>query len=197
MNLNNVSNQNFRGFKNPIVNHIGDKNFNFSMLSMQLTNDGIRDLDKLRELRQSPLMSKSLNKNSDILNLILINKFNDTKLVFDNNAIPLCDDLIELKNQSGSRFAKDYAIVEKSVLRQCTFISDLTRRIMSLSAVTLDSELSKVVVYTQQVLEKIFKNKNDAFKFIFESAEKNMEPQFVARKINESIAANMAKFFRV
>ena len=197
MKINNVSNQNFRGFKNPIVNHLGNENFNFTILSMQLTNDRIRDLDKLQELRKSPLMAASLNKNSDIMNIILINKFDDTKLVFDNNAVPLCDDLIQLKNQSGSRFAKEYANVEKSALRQCTFISDLTKRIMNLSAVTSDSELSKVVAYTQQILEKVFKNKNTAFEFIFESAKKNMEPQLVARKINESIAANMAKFFRV
>ena len=199
MRINNISEQSFKGFKNPIVNHLSNDIGSVSIMSLQLTNEGERDLDKIKELRNLKLMSDSIDKNSDVMNVVLIhNNFNtNDKLIFDSNNILLCDDLNRLRKDSGERFALEYLAIEKSVLKQCTFLANITKRMMGVSALTNDLEMAKVISYTQQLFEKIFKTKDDAFAFLLDSLKKNQEHQVVAAKINEIIANNMAKFFRV
>ena len=66
MKINNLSNPTFKGYKNVIHNDITTDKFKFMFMSMQLNDEGEKDLTEFKKIRQMELKPAD----TDVLNVI-------------------------------------------------------------------------------------------------------------------------------
>lgn len=195
MNNNNNNNINFKGYKNAIYNKVDDDQYKLRFMSMELNNDGCKDLTEFKEMQK--LCGRS--ENGDILHCIY------AKLPDSNGALFLDGytlfNGIELKKlyeqYSDLDGYKDvYKQEEKAALKAYTLLASITRRMMENSLCTMDGGMGKVIQSAMEAYSPLFSDKNSTFDFLHTSLLKPSPLEHVAEFFNNYVAKNMKQFFK-
>ena len=192
-----INNNAFSGYKNVIANQLEDENLRLSLLSLQLDNENMPDLDNLKSCRES-FLSSSAKKDCDIMSVLMLTdlKNNKESMLVDGEIIFSGDELKILKNKHGERFKKEYESIEKGVLKINTLLASITRRIMQNSLTDRDANITNVVMQVTDFLNLIFKDKMLTFSILNGAFQKEDITRKSAESINKQISKSMEKFFR-
>lgn len=195
MKINNCTTPNFTGYRNVISDDIRGTNFRIAHLSMQLNDEGEKDLSKWKTIQ------KHFNKIDrpefkDIISLLYVEDstetdylfLSDKQLVFGQELAKKC-----LKSLGTSK-EKDYLEEEKVTLKAYTLLASLTRRLMQQSIPSED-------FYNKgRVFERIYfslselMNQDAAASYLDRSLSKTHEK--VAEFFNTGIQKTMKQFFK-
>lgn len=196
MNINNnFQNLNFKGYKNLISYDNSIKGHHFSFIAMQLNNDGSKDLDKLRELEEHPLLFPDNNSKNDDTFMCLYSKtpqskcfcLNETVLYSEENLADLYEKLPLNK----------FKLLEAPTLKAYDFLAKITKNILQdNSHPTFDNDMSKVFRKSYNVLTNIVEGNSKVALSLVNNAATNFEPsQKAASVINSRIQNMMRRYF--
>ncbi len=197
MKVYNYSNQNFKGYKNFLANDASIGNgYRFSFITMQLDNNGYDDLNRWQQLQN---YYPSLKKTNDIVTLVYSKTPKRPPLFVLENTILATGDELALSRAAclGTSVEEEYLKTEKFTLKAYTLLADITKRIMNDSLLDRDAGIMNVIRNLQTTFTCLMGNdQKAAFEIINLSALKNMEPQKVAKVLNDKIAHTMTIFFK-
>lgn len=189
---NNVNKINFLGYKNAVHNNIKANGLHLMFLSVQLNDDGVKDLSEFRKFQQQ----EGLSGDNDILN-VLYSKINGRQeyLFFDNKAMYFGPELRDLweKNRNSEAYKKE----EKAILKAYTLLASLTKRMMQNGLCTKDASFTSVLKSAMNSYMQIFsQNPSSVFTLIQESVLENKSLEKTAEAFNKLVDRNMKIFLR-
>lgn len=192
MRINNLSKTNFQGYKNVIHNDISQDNLRFTFLSMQLNDEGVKDLTELRKIQAM----QKIDSNSDVLTVFYSKKPGVKEyFVFNNRAMFSGEELRNLWEKYGSLPA--YKAEERAALKVYKLVASLTRRMFHNGLSVTDNAFPHVVQETMESFMKIFASSpSSVFQMLQESIVENKQLEKTAFFINDIVRKNMQIFFK-
>ena len=192
MKINNINNTNFNGYKNVIHNDVSQDNIRFTFLSMQLNDNGVKDLAELRKIQQL----QNLDTNNDVLSLFYSKKSGSKEFFyFNGNPLFLGGELRNLWELCSDRDA--YKLEEKAALKAYTLIASLTKRMMNSGLPGTDNSFPHVVKSTMESFMKIFTSSPaGVFNLIQGSILENKQLEKTAAVLNSIVDKNMKIFLK-
>ena len=197
MNITNISNQTFNGYKNLIADHSKVGDAESATIIMQLDNLGTNDLEKYEELKQK---IPNIQDTDDILALTYSKRHkDDAGTLMINDAIMLRgEELSDLEDNYDKYFSsfENYKAEEGNTVKLYTFLANLTKRIANDNKLGIDIDYRKVAFTAHKIFNSIACNATIAFQYLQQVLNKNMPPQEVAQKLNDEIVKSMLPFFK-
>lgn len=195
----NSFNPSFNGYTNIFADDIKYDGNRSTVLSMQLDNNGEKDLANFKKIKN--LVGFSTKEiNNDVLSIFYTKINNQRHMLFLNNKRVLWgEELLDISDISRDSCQFDkYKELEKIHLKVYTFLAYITRKISNdFEGKNLNNDLYRTLLYTERNLTKIFNGQEPAVEIIRHGLY--TEPQeipAVAKSLNHKIAATMSKFFR-
>ena len=193
--FNNLTNTNFKGYKNVISTDLKDDRLRFMFFSLQLNDEGNKDLTKFREIKK---MISGLTKSQiedDVLTLTYkLIPIEGEILTLDNTKMSLADDLFHLEKTLP---ALKYKSEEDFNIKAYTFLANLTRRMMKNGLYEKDRDITKVISSTINKYKIMMNSEKNAFEIINYALLKNKPCDKIAYSFNRGIYKNMEKFFKI
>ena len=167
MNITNISNQTFNGYKNLIADHSKVGDAESATIIMQLDNLGTNDLEKYEELKQK---IPNIQDTDDILALTYYKRHkNDPGTLMINDAIMLRgEELSDLEDNYDEYFSsfENYKTEEGNTLKLYTFLANLTKRIANDNKLGIDIDYRKVAFTAHKIFNSIACNATIAFQYL-------------------------------
>ena len=192
MRINNFNNKSFYGYKNVIHNDIETDSFKFMFLSMQLDDNGAKDLTEFRKIRT--LEKKSAD--TDVLNVIYSKiKYKPAFFFFDGRAMYSGEELKQLSEQYS--YSNVYKQEERATLKAYTLIANITKRMMHNALTEMNGNIGKVMQSAMESFMNIVSsNPASIFNMLHGSILENKQLDKTAAQINKLIVQNMDVFFK-
>lgn len=158
---NSIANPSFQGFKNLIYDDIKGKEARITFFATQLTDEGTKDLSKMRECMRASLFAKEHDLKRDVLSMVVFDSvyFSEPMAYFNTEHLSSAKDLkglekecLLLKNNSIEKFKKE----EKFSIKAFTLLAKLTRDISEISLVDKDEDSAKVSMTLLEDFRKLF-----------------------------------------
>ena len=185
-------NVNFAGYKNVIHNNINRNDLSYTLLSMQLNDEGAKDLTEFNNIMR--LQDKKTD--TDVLTVFYAEKSKIPGFLFLNDrSMFLGDELRTLWEKYNSSTA--YKKEEKASLKAYTLLASITNRMMQNGLTTMDKSFPDVVRKTVMNLKNIFTASPMAvFGLVQQSILENKSLEETAAILNNVVKHNMQIFFK-
>ena len=197
MNINNISNQTFNGYKNLLADHSQVGDAESATIVMQLDNLGTNDLEKYNEIKQR---IPNIQGTDDILALTYTKRHkDDVGMLMVNDALMLRgEELSNLENDYKQYFSsfENYKTEERNTMKLHTFLANLTKRIANDNNLGIDIDYRKVAFTAHKIFQSITGDATVAFQYLQSVLNKGMPPQRVAQKLNTELTKSMLPFFK-
>ena len=197
MNINNISNQTFNGYKNLLADHSQVGDAESATIVMQLDNLGTNDLEKYNEIKQR---IPNIQGTDDILALTYTKRHkDDVGMLMVNDALMLRgEELSDLENDYDQYFSsfENYKTEERNTMKLHTFLANLTKRIANDNNLGIDIDYRKVAFTAHKIFQSITGDATVAFQYLQRVLNKDMPPQRVAQKLNTELTKSMLPFFK-
>lgn len=199
MRINNVqNNMSFNGYKCIIAKDTYQKGSpeRLMYMSMILDNEGIPDLDRYRELMKHQPVADG--NTGDIINLMYY-RLNDARtFMIDNAILPFGDYLKFLREKylKGECSQEFFNKEDKFAIKACTFLADLTKRIMNQNAPIYSTNQDKVRVMMSGVenLKRLALHPDTAHYFMLDAFNNSIPYQKIAGSFNKLIQKSMEHY---
>lgn len=183
----------FKGYKNLIsVDCAANKDEKFSLIAVQLDNEGSSDLNNYKKLAS---YSKCFNK-KDIDDVFVCSylKFPDFDAVCLNNDALLSGKA--LNNTKNLYTPQEFLHIETGELKAYTQIANLTKKIMNGDIVTKhDVEVHKILAKLQKILIDFYDGDTRSVFEILRVATHNKNPRRTAAIINAGVTKALKNYF--
>lgn len=193
---NNIINPAFSGYKNVIANNIESSDGSrMAFITMQLNDEGSKDLTQLREIRKY-VPEKRANDN-DILTL-MYSKFRHQPegLFFDGRSMYLGDELLMLREECGDTY--NYKREETAAMKAYTLMASLTKRMKNDKILIRDSGMGNVIQNMAINLSNGDVSKlKSVMDFLSLSIQQGNLLKSTASFFEDVVLQNMSKFFQM
>lgn len=199
MRINNVQNNiSFNGYKCIIAKDTYQKGSpeRLMYMSMILNNEDIPDLDHYQELMKHKPVADG--NTGDIINLMYYRLNDNRSFMIDNTILPFGDYLKFLRDKylNGECSYEFFSKEDKFATKACTFLADLTKRIMNQNTPISSTSQDKVRVMMSGIenLKRLALNHFTAHYFMLDAFNNRIPYQKIAGSFNRLIQKSMEHY---
>ncbi len=190
---------NFKGYQNIVVNDTKGDIERFTLLSLQLNDEGEKDLTRFRNLMK--MRVSKTNSDLDDVMVVAYTRLGHIKYItLDNNLIMDGQQLRELKYNydTGACSEELFKREETFALKAYTFLADITKRLMNQNRPITQDIKGRVKIF-QKACELLKRNNVEdkaAMMYMTDSILSDIPFQKVAGILNKIINRTMQIYFR-
>ncbi len=187
------SNINFNGYKNVISNPLKFDDGVAEILSLQLDNQGEKDLDAYKSLLDSCPKYRPHSNLDDVVTFVYINKQGEERFGINSRGLLTGP---ELRLLSLTLPHDEYLKQETPALKAYTLFASITRRLKADLSIVKDSDLKRVFQHAFELFTEIGLSQERARETVSTALLKNKPYGKVAGVINEKIQHTMTILFK-
>ena len=195
MKIQNITQQNFNGYKNFFCGETKEGNSSISYMSFQLTDEGTPDLTKWKNIRNLSTDLKSEQLNEDTITLLHIKNGKNKELIMNNKKLPNLKDLKQL-----DKFKKVDSLYNEEInfsLKAYTFLANIFNRMQTCTLYDRDKDISKVIKTSIDRFNTISNNDKDwVCKFLDTTLTNYVDATKLAKTFNDHIIKTMANYLK-
>ena len=200
MRINNVQNNiSFNGYKCIIAKDAHPKGSpeRLMYMSMILDNEGIPDLDRYHELmKYKPIPAD--RSTGDVINLMYYRLNDNRSFMIDDAILPFGDYLKFLREKylKGECSQEFFNKEDKFAIKACTFLADLTKRIMNQNAPISSTNQDRIRVMMSGIenLKRLSLPPDTAHYFMLDAFNNSIPYQKIAGSFNKLIQKSMEHY---
>lgn len=187
--------QNFRGFKNVLCSDVHNDSSRIAYITMQLDDEGVKDLSKWRELRNIMPQLKSDGLPEDVVSLIYVRANDADEFRINNKIFPRPE---QLRDFDG--FKNQFSAVNNEInfaLKASTLFADITKRMQVNPLYKRDAGIQDVTKAVLKHFTTLFKDSEEAVTdFLILTMNRNVEGDRVAHSFNRMINYIMKQYLK-